>query len=578
MPKVAQRDLDEFGRAVKRARLLRGWTLDQLGAAWKPASGKSFLSNVEKGQRIIGALTVSKLIRALDLPESWIDRFLAAKIAPEAEETPQDREAERLMRMVESDPTAPATAERLLIDLAESISGQRLIDPMAAYASLKSALEAAARIKARGEMPQNHDDQLQAVMREVSRLNDLGLRDEAAAALDEALHRADAARDAIVTLQLDQDRIRDVPDAAAARLIARLKAAAPPGGVRAATRDLIIEWREKGEKQGLAFDLQVARHLAKQNLARARGAQQIASLDDLANCQLRLGERSPDSKYLRAALQNFTANLGQISRRTHPQDWAMTLNNLGIALRVLGDREADPARLREAITAYQAALKVYTRDAAPMDWAMTQNNLGTALRALGAREADPARLRAAITAYQAALEVYTRDAAKMDWAMTQNNLGTALQVLGEREADPARLRDAVTAFQAALIVRTRDATPMHWAATQNNLGLALRWLGALDRAPAAFDQAEAAFVLCLTEHRQDSVPFLWARTQWNLADLALARYELVSDPALLRVARDHALAARAVFAEGSDHQTEKCDTLLARIAALDSGGTTPPSR
>ena len=109
---------------------------------------------------------------------------------------------------------------------------------------------------------------------------------------------------------------------------------------------------------------------------------------------------------------------------------------------------------------------------------------------------------------------------------------------------------------------------MDWAATQNNLGLAYRWLGALDRAPAAFDQAEAAFALCLTERRQDTVPFLWASTQWNLADLAFARFDLTADPGLLPIAIDHASASRAVFAEGSDHQTEKCDTTLARIAAL----------
>ena len=524
---------EEFGIAVTKARVAKNWTLQQLAhAAFGNDERKGYVSQIEKGKTRLQARTVQKLAAALALPVSVTDPVFRADLPAADEADKVDRDAERLIWLVERDASAPSTAEALLITLAYEFAQGPHLDMQAAYIGLRGALEAADRIKARGEMPQNTDDQLQDVMREVSRLNDLGQRDEAAAALDEALHRADAARDAIVTLQLDQDRIRDVPDAAAARLIARLKAAAPPGGVWAATRDLIIEWRERGEKQGLAFDLQVARHLAKQNLARAKGAQQIAALDDLAFCQLRLGQRSPDSKYLRAALQNFTANLRRTSRRTDPQTWAGTQNNLGNALRAFGEREADPARLRAAITAYQAALKVFTPDDDP----------------------------------------------PMDWAVTQNNLGIALQVLGEREADPARLRDAITAFQAALTVRTPDTAPMDWATTQNNLGLALRWLGALDRDSAAFGRAAAAFELCQTEHRQDSVPFLWAQTQWNLADLALARNELVSDPALLRVARDHALAARAVFAEGSDHQTEKCDTLLARIAALDSGGTTPPSR
>jgi len=53
---------------------------------------------------------------------------------------------------------------------------------------------------------------------------------------------------------------------------------------------------------------------------------------------------------------------------------------------------------------------VYTRDDHPVDWAMTQNNLGIALqdqgiRTDGAKGAD--LLADAVTAYRAALEVYT---------------------------------------------------------------------------------------------------------------------------------------------------------------------------
>ena len=66
MPKVAQKDLEDFGRAAKRARSLKGWTLDQLSAALQKSTGKSFLSDIEKGKRPIGPVTVGKLIAALD--------------------------------------------------------------------------------------------------------------------------------------------------------------------------------------------------------------------------------------------------------------------------------------------------------------------------------------------------------------------------------------------------------------------------------------------------------------------------------------------------------------------------------
>jgi hypothetical protein len=50
-------------------------------------------------------------------------------------------------------------------------------------------------------------------------------------------------------------------------------------------------------------------------------------------------------------------------------------------------RESGTARLR-------AALEERTRERVPLDWAMTQNNLGLALQALGERESGTARVPA----------------------------------------------------------------------------------------------------------------------------------------------------------------------------------------
>ena len=61
----------------------------------------------------------------------------------------------------------------------------------------------------------------------------------------------------------------------------------------------------------------------------------------------------------------------------------MTQNNLGAALWALGERQGGAGgarRLAEAVEAYRQALTVYTRDDLPQQWAMTQNNLGIALR------------------------------------------------------------------------------------------------------------------------------------------------------------------------------------------------------
>jgi tetratricopeptide (TPR) repeat protein/transcriptional regulator with XRE-family HTH domain len=523
LPKVAQQDLDEFGRAVKRARNLKGWTLDQLGGALTPASGKSFLSNVEKGQRSIGPLTVGKLIAALGLPETWIDRFLDADIAPEAEETAQDQQAERLMRMYSRDTTAPESAEGLLIGLAETFSTERFIDHFNAYASLKSALETAAEMKSRGALPQNTDSQLDAVMREVSRLNDDGLFDEAAAALDAEMQRVEADREAIFHQQLNQDRIRNRPADAAKRIVANLKRSAPPGGVFKAVRTQLIAIRELGETRGLRFELNVALHLAKHNHARAKGLQQEPAFSDLANCQFSLGERDIDNRLLDIATKHYTTHLRRFPCRDNPPAWAITQGNLGSALRHLGERNQNPELLKASVSAYQAALKVNIPSATPVLWA----NL-------------------------------------------QNGLGVALQSLGELTGNPSVLEGAIAAFQAALTNFAKGVGPMTWEMTQNNLGSAYSRLGSIVRDAAILDQATAAYELSLSKNPRDTAPFHWAVTQWNLADLAIARFELSPNQALLQNARTHVTAAREVFAEGSDYQTARCDDLLSKIAAREA--------
>jgi hypothetical protein len=68
-----------------------------------------------------------------------------------------------------------------------------------------------------------------------------------------------------------------------------------------------------------------------------------------------------------------------------PLDWAMTQNNLGLALDGLGERESGTQHLTDAVTAYRAALEERTRARVPPEWAATQNNLGNALRDLGTR-------------------------------------------------------------------------------------------------------------------------------------------------------------------------------------------------
>ena len=79
----------------------------------------------------------------------------------------------------------------------------------------------------------------------------------------------------------------------------------------------------------------------------------------------------------------------------------------------------------QAVAACEAALTVYTEADHPLNWAMTQNNLGIALQEQGKRtqgEAGAALFAQAVAVYEAALTVRTRKDHPMQWAMTQDNI------------------------------------------------------------------------------------------------------------------------------------------------------------
>jgi hypothetical protein len=72
-----------------------------------------------------------------------------------------------------------------------------------------------------------------------------------------------------------------------------------------------------------------------------------------------------------ATLSPRFVQLSEYTRERVPLDWAMTQNNLGVALAALGKRELGTAHLEEAVKAYQNALLERTRDRVPLQWAQT---------------------------------------------------------------------------------------------------------------------------------------------------------------------------------------------------------------
>jgi tetratricopeptide (TPR) repeat protein len=576
LPKVAKPDLIAFGAAVNRARCLKCWTLDQLGAAINPPMTKFSLSRIEHGRREISRLTVGKLINALNLPDYWIDRFRDAPPS-EADEAAIDSAVEDLLDRASADPSRPSTSEDLLFLLAEEFAAEAAHDPQAAYNGLRDALAAARRVIDRGAMPSNLDDQLKAVLAEVSQLVSDQDLDQADAVLDRELARLadevaerNQARGTLLETAIDLARARNDPSTAARHILTRLALDTPADPFKALRAER-NRWHVSGRDRGLNFDLTVSIHLAQALVTAATDADQRGmALNHLGISLGTLGERESDPDRLEQSVTAFRVALKEYTQDRVPLDWAGTQNNLANALRAVGEREGNSDRLEEAVTAFRETLKEWTQDRVPQDWAMTQNNLGAALAALGQRERRTKRLEQAVTAFREALKERTQDRVPLDWATTQHNLGSALMILGERTGSTTRLEQAVTASCEALKERTKDRVPLDWASTQNNLGNALTALGEREGSTERLEQAVIAFREALKERTQDRVPLNWAGTQNNLALLDLAFHRLVPDPARLQAARDKALAARQVFAAAqATGYLKMVDRTLAQIDAAE---------
>ncbi|MCA0871870.1 helix-turn-helix domain-containing protein [Seohaeicola saemankumensis] len=523
MTKVSPEDLKAFGTAVKRARALRGWTLDQLGAALDPPVGKSLVSKVEKGRKEgLNARTVGRFIKALDLDEGLIDAFLGTDTTDDGDETKAERDADRILDRLDRDEATRGASEDLLIMLANRYAEGTHRELETAYIGVRAALEEFVKMKAHSNAPDNADGQFQAVMAEVTRLNEAGDADAAGEALDEAMARNGKAYDTILQQQLAQDRVRNRPDLTAKRLIKDLHRQAPPGGVVLATDQLCVKRREAGNVTGDMFALQVALELARSNHERARKKQDPAVLFTLAHCHFQIGRRSEKEGHLLVARNAVTGALAKFSKDREPLNWAASLDMLGSILSEMGRQNRDPEKLQQAISAHREALEIE----------LQHGNRK--------RQANP-------------------------W----NNLGNALCSLAELTEDPQPLQEAIESLDTALALKDRRADPSRWALTKNNLGLAWRWKGALTKDRQALDTAEAAYQDCLPYRTRTREPFKWAMTQWNRGDLALARFEVTGDPTYLSSARTHVMYAREVFAEGSDHQTARCDELLAKIDAAE---------
>ncbi|MBL1437199.1 MAG: helix-turn-helix transcriptional regulator [Rhodobacteraceae bacterium] len=531
MSKVAQDVLKAFGATVQRARGLEGWKLQELANKMAGTSGVSFLSDIEKGKRSISLATAGKLIKALELDESWIDKFTDSDITVGDELTKTDQDADLIIARAQRENVTEGASEALLIKLANTYAEGTYKDRETAYIAVRTALEAASRIHKRGEMPpDNTGSQLNAIMAEVAKLNNEGALDDADALLDQEdrrmreTHKSERDRQeqqatALLTQRLDQDRLRNRPDLAAKRLINNLRLTPQAGKLFWAIDAAADEWKNRGDATSDIFALHTALELAKANYKRTKNKSGLAAqaLNTLGWCNLRLAERSSNDRHIIVARNAFEAALKKTSKSKAPRSWSNYQDGFGVTLAMIGEREGDIDLLQSSVKCLRAAVEIGIKK--------KFNN----------------------------------------WEHRWNALGISLQKLGEATRDPALLGEGVTVLTTALLQEDRGADKLDWATAQGNLAHAQRWLGDVTDDLAMLTCAHQGYAVCDALKYRDEAPFIWAILQWNIADLALARHRLAPDPALLTEARTRVTDARAFFVDGSDHQTQRCDDLLAQI-------------
>jgi len=449
--------------------------------------------------------------------------------------------------------------------------------------------------------------------------------------------RLDAAADELIKLRAEIDRLRAGPPALAA-VAAEAQALIDKGDLDGA-RHALERGREAARtervessrfeagflaQEARVDDLQIAYRSAAAKYAEAAALvasfdpqQQWRLLTDQASELYKQGYEFGEDAALLEAIDVYQRSLALSPRSERPRDWAMTENDLGVALKTLGERQAGTGLLDEAASAFRSATEEMTRDDAPLQWAMARNNLGATLEALGARETGTARLEEAATvyrdvlkefagekrqwataqnnlggvltllgqletgtarlaeavaAYHEALTEFTREGATLEQAMTQNNLGIALQALALRQGDAAPLEEAVAAYRAALQEFTRERTPLKWAAAQSNLGGALAALGAQENGTTRLDEAVSAYREALKEQTHERSPLQWAANQVSLASVHIALFAKDRQPRHL----DDALEAvdgaaeeyRKAQSAGDREKAERLQDLRKQIVAV----------
>ncbi|MGH8282588.1 MAG: hypothetical protein ACRESE_01925 [Gammaproteobacteria bacterium] len=221
---------------------------------------------------------------------------------------------------------------------------------------------------------------------------------------------------------------------------------------------------------------------------------------NLASVYVRLhlfaANREDSIKLLRQAEASLLAAETVIQRPLEPQTWAIVQRNLGVVYVRLGELTTGAESenfFNQGISLTKASLEVQNPAFQPLDWAVTQQNICLALHELGERrgKAGIDQVRQAIGHCREALRWLSPEQSALDWATAQNNLAISEAMLAQMQGDKPSLTSAIADFKQTQTVYTKETLPVNWAVIEVNLGELYCHLARLGDNRAAFDPAVA---------------------------------------------------------------------------------------
>ncbi|KIC11067.1 hypothetical protein RA19_06770 [Leisingera sp. ANG-M1] len=152
------------------------------------------------------------------------------------------------------------------------------------------------------------------------------------------------------------------------------------------------------------------------------------------------------------------------------------------------------------------------------------------------------------------------------------NIACVLGDLGELEQNSKRLWEAMDAYEAVLALRTIKNNPEGWAATHANIAICCRSLARLTGDSTLFDRAEASYEKALQVRAPGNAAYDWANTIGGLGELALDRFALDPDPALLEVAEKRLADAKSIMSKSDEVLNSRIDDLLEKTNEMRKQG------